>query len=44
MWVDYISTKAVLLGVRQVSHNGSVFGYTQVNRDPREWSSGTALR
>jgi hypothetical protein len=33
MWVDYISTKGVLLGVRQVSYSGSVFGYTQVNRD-----------
>jgi hypothetical protein len=33
LWVDYISTKGVLLGVRQVSYNGSVFGYTKVNRD-----------
>jgi hypothetical protein len=33
LWVDHISTKGVLLGVRQVSYNGSIFGYTQVNRD-----------
>jgi len=33
MWVDHISTKGVLLGVRQVSYIGGVFGYTQVNRD-----------
>ena len=33
MWVDHISTEGVLLGVRQVSYIGGVFGYTQVNRD-----------
>ena len=33
LWVDHISTKGVLLGMRQVSDNGGVFGYTQVNRD-----------
>ena len=33
LWVDHISTKGVLLGVRQVSYIGGVFGYTQVNRD-----------
>jgi hypothetical protein len=32
LWVDYISTKGVLRGVRQVSYKGSVFGYTQLNR------------
>ena len=33
LWVDHISTKGVLLGVRQVSYIGGAFGYTQVNRD-----------
>ena len=33
MWVDHVSTKRVLLGVRQVSYIGGAFGYTQVNRD-----------
>jgi hypothetical protein len=33
LWVDHISTEGVLLGVWQVSYDGSVFGYTQVNRD-----------
>jgi hypothetical protein len=32
MWVDHISTKGVLLGVRPVSYIGGAFGYTQVNR------------
>ena len=33
LWVDHLSTKGVLFGVRQVSCIGGVFGYTQVNRD-----------
>jgi hypothetical protein len=32
MWVDHISTKGGLLGVRQVSYNGSVFHCREMTR------------